>query len=83
MEEEREKYRRLWRDSCQQLAKSDGTISEREAEVATFKPGVAELESVSAMAVPPQLQPSLPYSHHQPVSLAYSPKPLASHHLCS
>ena len=59
MEEEREKYRRLWRDSCQQLAEYDGAISEKEVEVATLKVRVAELESVSSVAAPPRLLPPL------------------------
>ena len=82
MEEEREKYRRLWRDSSQQLAEYDGAISEMVVEVVTLKVRVAELESVSAVAAPPLLLPPLTLSPPPTSHPSIFPIHRASYHLC-
>ena len=43
IEDEQGKYRRLWRDSCQQLAEYDVAITEKESEIEVLKACVLEL----------------------------------------
>ena len=45
--EERDKYKSLWRESCEQLREHDELIAKKDAEIGASKSRLAELETLN------------------------------------
>ena len=75
LEEEKRKYKRLWRESCEQLAEYDSIVAEKDREIAALRARMAELEAYH------------PIAHHtEPVghgSSCLEPEHIASGHTAS
>ena len=60
VEDEKRKYKQLWRDSCEQLADYDAIIAGKESEITRLKARVAELEARGYTPEPRVLPRRLP-----------------------